>query len=110
MITNSNGKRPRHFAICSAMAVCPPPGWPLQYDIDFEDNFAGDAGPMDCGDGNPCWWHGTGSAGVATGFGPPTEQRLADVVRKFGVVRGSVSVRYDKPQTELPPGEPVVAK
>jgi hypothetical protein len=51
-----------------------------------------------------------GKGGVATGFGPPTEQRLADVVRKFGVVRGSVSVRYDKPQTELPPGEPVVAK
>lgn len=45
----------------------PPPGRPLQYDIDFEDSFAGDAGPMSCGPGNPCWWHGTGSAGVATG-------------------------------------------
>jgi hypothetical protein len=51
----------------------------------------------------------TGKGGVATGFGPPTEQKLADVVRKFGVVRGAVSVRYDKPQTELPPAEPVVA-
>ncbi len=46
----------------------PPPGRPLQYDIDFEDPFAGDAGPGACGPGNPCWWHGTGSAGVATGI------------------------------------------
>lgn len=46
----------------------PPPGRPLQYDIDFKDPFAGDAGPMSCGPGNPCWWHGTGSAGVATGI------------------------------------------
>jgi hypothetical protein len=52
----------------------------------------------------------TGRGGLATGFGPPTEQKLADVVRKFGVVRGAISVRYDKPQTELPPIEPVVAR
>ena len=46
----------------------PPPGQPVQSDIDFGDGFAGDAGPMSCGSGNPCWWHGTGSAGVATGI------------------------------------------
>jgi hypothetical protein len=53
-----------------------------------------------------------GKGELATGFGPPTEQRLADVVRKFGAVRGSISVRYAKPDlSDLPPGEvPVVAK
>ena len=48
----------------------PPPGRPFQYDVDFEDPFAGDTNPnaKGCGTGNPCWWHGTGSAGVATGI------------------------------------------
>lgn len=44
----------------------PSPGRPLQYDIDFGDPFAGDAGDGSCG-GKPCYWHGTGAAGVATG-------------------------------------------
>src|SRR6185503_11687692 len=48
----------------------PPPGRPFQYDIDFEDSFAGDlkSGKKGCGEGNPCWWHGTGCASVATGI------------------------------------------
>jgi hypothetical protein len=45
-----------------------PPGRPDQADLDFEDPFAGDAGPLRCSTANPCWWHGTGSAGVATGI------------------------------------------
>jgi hypothetical protein len=54
----------------------------------------------------------TSRGGHGTGFGPPTEQRLKNVVRKFGAVRGAVTVRYDKPDvTELPPAEiPVVAR
>lgn len=48
----------------------PPPGRPHQSDIDFEDPFADgtNPNPIGCGSGNPCWWHGTGSAGVATGI------------------------------------------
>jgi hypothetical protein len=48
----------------------PVPGRPFQYDIDFDDAFAGDtnSNQSGCGPGNPCWWHGTGSAGVATGI------------------------------------------
>src|SRR5688572_11924846 len=29
MMTNSNGNRVRHAAICLATAFCPVPGWPL---------------------------------------------------------------------------------
>jgi Subtilase family len=44
----------------------PGPTKPLQYDIDFGDDFAGDAGDGQCG-GNPCYWHGTGSTGSTIG-------------------------------------------
>jgi hypothetical protein len=41
-------------------------GKPMQYDIDFNDAFAGDAGDGQCG-GQACFWHGTGAAGAAIG-------------------------------------------
>jgi hypothetical protein len=48
----------------------PAPGRPIQYDIDFDDYIADGTNPgPGCGAGNPCFWHGTGSAGVATGRG-----------------------------------------
>jgi len=48
----------------------PAPGKPMQYDIDFDDYIADGTNPgPGCGAGNPCFWHGTGSAGVATGRG-----------------------------------------
>lgn len=40
---------------------------PVQYDFTAEDAFAGGPGPGGCGAGNPCYWHGTGSTGVAAG-------------------------------------------
>jgi hypothetical protein len=43
------------------------PGRPMQYDIDFNDPFAGDAGDGNCG-GKLCYWHGTGAAGAAMGI------------------------------------------
>jgi hypothetical protein len=47
----------------------PAPGRPRQHDFDFDDEFAGDTNSgKPCGPRNPCWWHGTGSAGVATGI------------------------------------------
>ena len=48
----------------------PPPLKPFQYDIDFDDPIADgvNSGPP-CGGNNPCWWHGTGSAGAAMGIG-----------------------------------------
>lgn len=45
----------------------PTPGKPVQYDFDFHDKFAGDAGDGQCG-GKACYWHGTGAASVATGI------------------------------------------
>jgi hypothetical protein len=47
----------------------PPPGKPIQYDIDFDDGVADGVNSIGCGPGNNCWWHGTGAAGVATGIG-----------------------------------------
>lgn len=48
----------------------PAPGKPVQYDIDFDDYFADGTNPgPGCGSGNPCFWHGTGSTGSATGLG-----------------------------------------
>jgi Subtilase family len=48
----------------------PASGKPVQYDIDFDDYFADGTNPgPGCGSGNPCFWHGTGSTGSATGVG-----------------------------------------
>ena len=52
-----------------------------------------------------------GKGELATGLGAPTEQKLTDVVRKYGAVRAAISVRYAKPdESDLPPGGPVVFK
>lgn len=40
----------------------------LQYDFNDEDYTAGGASLNMCSGGNPCPWHGNGSASVATGF------------------------------------------
>ncbi len=42
-------------------------GRPVQYDFTDDDAFAGGPGPGRCGPNNPCFWHGTGSTGVAAG-------------------------------------------
>jgi hypothetical protein len=44
--------------------------------------------------------------GLATKLGPPVQQLLKEVPRKFGVVRSSISVRYTKPDlSDAPPAE-----
>ncbi len=43
------------------------PAKPIQYDFQSEDDFADGPNPNNCTGGNPCFWHGTGSAGTATG-------------------------------------------
>ena len=40
----------------------------MQYNVDSVDFFAGGPNLMSCGSTNLCWWHGTESAGVATGI------------------------------------------
>lgn len=50
------------------------PTRPVQYDFVGEDANADGPGTMGCGAGNPCYWHGTGSASVATGI---VDNRLA---------------------------------
>lgn len=44
------------------------PANPAQYDFVQGDYFADGPNVNSCGSGNPCCWHGTGSAGVATGI------------------------------------------
>lgn len=44
------------------------PANPIQYDFVQNDYFADGAGITGCGPGNPCFWHGTGSTGVAAGI------------------------------------------
>lgn len=44
------------------------PANPAQYDFIQGDYFADGPNVGNCGTGNPCCWHGTGSAGVATGI------------------------------------------
>ena len=46
----------------------PAPGQPVQYDFLQDDFVANGAGTIGCGAGNPCYWHGTGSTGVAAGI------------------------------------------
>lgn len=41
---------------------------PPQFDFVQNDRIADGRNPMSCSGGNPCFWHGTGSAGVATGI------------------------------------------
>ena len=41
---------------------------PIQYDFVQSDYFADGPNPVKCSSGNTCNWHGTGSAGVATGI------------------------------------------
>ncbi len=38
-----------------------------QYDFPADDYVAAGPGTLGCGAGNPCFWHGTGAAGVAVG-------------------------------------------
>ena len=45
----------------------PPPNRPTQYDFIDENAVADGPNIMGCGAGNPCYWHGTGAASVATG-------------------------------------------
>lgn len=45
-----------------------PPTKAMQYDFTNRTYIASGPNSMGCGNGNPCWWHGTGSAGVATGI------------------------------------------
>ncbi len=44
------------------------PANPIQYDFVGNDYFADGAGVTPCGATNPCFWHGTGAGGVATGI------------------------------------------
>lgn len=44
------------------------PANPVQYDFFGNDYFADGPNRTGCGAGNPCFWHGTGAAGVATGI------------------------------------------
>jgi hypothetical protein len=44
------------------------PANPIQYDFINGDYIADGANGTGCGPGNPCFWHGTGAAGVATGI------------------------------------------
>lgn len=44
------------------------PANPVQYDFVQNDYFADGPGVTGCGPGNPCFWHGTGSTGTATGI------------------------------------------
>lgn len=43
------------------------PPEPVQYDFRDDDYIADGPAVIGCGAGNPCFWHGTGAAGVATG-------------------------------------------
>ena len=43
------------------------PAKPIQYDIQGDDDFADGPSPSKCTGGTSCFWHGTGSAGTATG-------------------------------------------
>ncbi len=45
-----------------------PPAVPAQFDVDFNDGIAAGSNANNCGAGNPCYWHGTGSAGSAMGI------------------------------------------
>jgi hypothetical protein len=51
------------------------PANPAQYDFQGNDYFADGPNTTGCGAGNPCFWHGTGSTGVATGI---VNNRLGD--------------------------------
>jgi hypothetical protein len=44
------------------------PAVPPQYDFAQNDSIADGPNAVPCGAANPCFWHGTGSAGVATGI------------------------------------------
>lgn len=46
----------------------PAPAQHPQYDFSGDDPIADGPNPGSCGPANPCYWHGTGSAGVATGI------------------------------------------
>ena len=46
----------------------PAPGQPVQYDFLQDDYIADGPNQTGCGAANPCFWHGTGSAGVAAGI------------------------------------------
>lgn len=46
----------------------PAPAQPPQFDFTQNDAVADGPNPNPCGPTNPCFWHGTGAAGVATGI------------------------------------------
>lgn len=45
----------------------PAPAQPIQYDFLQDDYIADGPNPTPCSANNPCFWHGTGAAGVAAG-------------------------------------------
>jgi subtilisin family serine protease len=46
----------------------PAPAVPVQYDFVQDDRIADGPNAQPCAATNPCFWHGTGAAGVATGI------------------------------------------